>query len=131
VANEILIAMGAHVHGPPGTLDKGLMVIHTYCREVLRLSDIQISEGSGISRENRVTPLAMWAILKAFESHRALLPRDGRLLYKTGSMQDVRTIAGYMERPCGPPHYFVVLMNRQEPDMNPVVKFLKDLALGK
>ena len=65
MANQILIALGAHVYGPPGTLAKGVKVVTDFCRNELQLSDVQIAEGSGISRKNRLSALDMLAVLKS------------------------------------------------------------------
>jgi D-alanyl-D-alanine carboxypeptidase/D-alanyl-D-alanine-endopeptidase (penicillin-binding protein 4) len=118
MANQILIALGAHVHGPPGTLDKGVAVVSRYAKEVLCLHDAQIVEGSGISRRNLLSAAEMLAVLKAFEPHRSLLNRQGEALYKSGSLKGLRTRAGYIE--CGRhgSYYFVISLESPSPDMD-------------
>jgi D-alanyl-D-alanine carboxypeptidase/D-alanyl-D-alanine-endopeptidase (penicillin-binding protein 4) len=107
-ANQIIVAMGAHQYGPPGTLSKGVDALHHYARTVLHLADLSLVEGSGISRSNEVTAQDMIAILKAFEPYRHLLVRDGPFQYKTGTLSGIRTRAGYVEAPDGSRYYFVV-----------------------
>ncbi|MBW2172129.1 MAG: D-alanyl-D-alanine carboxypeptidase [Deltaproteobacteria bacterium] len=121
MANQILLALGAQVHGPPGTLAKGVDVFSNYCREVLGFSDVQIAEGSGISRENRLSPLDMLSVLKHFEPHRALLVREGTLLYKTGSLRGIKTRAGYIENNSGGPYYFAIFLNSSHANIDSIV----------
>ena len=125
MANQILIALGAHVHGQPGTLAKGLRVLSDFSRDVLRLSDVEIAEGSGISRKNRLSALDMLAVLRRFEPHRALLVRDGRVLYKTGSLRGIRTRAGYIESMSGNLYYFVIFLNNSDADIDSILNCVK------
>ncbi len=125
MANEILIALGAHVHGPPGTLAKGVRVLSDFSRDVLHLSDVEIAEGSGISRKNRLSALDMLAVLRRFEPYRALLVRDGPVLYKTGSLRGIRTRAGYIESTSGDPYCFVIFLDNSEADIDSILNCVK------
>jgi D-alanyl-D-alanine carboxypeptidase/D-alanyl-D-alanine-endopeptidase (penicillin-binding protein 4) len=125
MANQFVLALGAQVHGAPGTLDNGVEVFSSYCREVLGLSDVQIVEGSGISRENRLSPLDMLAVLKRFEPHRALLVREGTVSYKTGSLRGIKTRAGYIESCSGRPYYFAVFLNGSHANVDSIVNCVK------
>jgi D-alanyl-D-alanine carboxypeptidase/D-alanyl-D-alanine-endopeptidase (penicillin-binding protein 4) len=125
MANQFLLALGAQVHGAPGTLSNGVEVISSYCREELGLSDVQIVEGSGISRKNQLSPLDMLAVLKRFVPHRALLVRDGTLLYKTGSLWGIKTRAGYIETCSGGPYCFAVFLNSSHADIDSIVNCVK------
>lgn len=125
MANEILIALGAHVHGPPGTLAKGVRVLSDFSRDVLHLSGVEIAEGSGISRKNRLSALDMLAVLRRFEPYRALLVRDGPVLYKTGSLRGIRTRAGYIESTSGDPYCFVIFLNNSEADIDSILNCVK------
>lgn len=127
VANQIFITLGAHVHGPPGTLEKGISVVSKYSLEDLHLSDIKISEGSGVSRKNRLSALDMLAILKRFKRYRAMLTRDGPIQYKSGHLENVKAKAGYIEYNSGPPYYFVIFLNHPHPDIESVMNFVENL----
>jgi D-alanyl-D-alanine carboxypeptidase/D-alanyl-D-alanine-endopeptidase (penicillin-binding protein 4) len=129
VANQIVLAMGAREYGPPGTVEKGIRVLTDYSREVLNLQDIALVEGSGISRENRLSAMDMLAILRRFEPYEYMLPHEGRVRYKSGSLRGVQTRVGYIdcEPPC--PRYFVIFLNRPNPDIAPVMSFVERLAL--
>lgn len=109
--NQILIAAGARRYGPPGTLDKGVRAAREYARDVLKLDDIRISEGSGISRANRITARDMHKILDAFAPYHTFMRSEGRQYYKTGTLHGISTRAGYLERPDGSLYRFVVLVN--------------------
>ncbi|MEA2040587.1 MAG: D-alanyl-D-alanine carboxypeptidase [Thermodesulfobacteriota bacterium] len=112
MANQILIALGAYVYGPPGTLAKGVKVVSAYASEELGLKDIEFVEGSGISRKNRVSALDMLVILRAFRPYRHLLKSSGEVLYKTGTLRGVRTRVGYIETARKEPFCFVIFLNR-------------------
>jgi D-alanyl-D-alanine carboxypeptidase/D-alanyl-D-alanine-endopeptidase (penicillin-binding protein 4) len=125
IANQILIALGAHMHGPPGTLAKGVRVLSDYAREVLRIHDIEIAEGSGISRKNRLSALGMLAVLRRFEPHRTLLVREGQVLYKSGTLKGVKTRAGYIEGRSGNPYCFVIFLNSSQADIESIFDCVK------
>jgi D-alanyl-D-alanine carboxypeptidase/D-alanyl-D-alanine-endopeptidase (penicillin-binding protein 4) len=131
MANQILITMGAHVDAPPGTLKKGVRVVSDFARDALELPDIEIAEGSGISRENRLSALDMLAILKGFEPYRTLLPHDGRVFYKSGSLKGIQARVGYVEGGSKGLYYFVVLLSSAEPKMSRVMDFVEHLTLGE
>ncbi|OEU81418.1 MAG: hypothetical protein BA872_01150 [Desulfobacterales bacterium C00003060] len=125
MANQILITLGAHVHGPPGTLAKGVMVVSDYARDVLHIDDVEIAEGSGISRNNRMSVLDMLAVLRRFEAYRGLLVHKGRVFYKSGTLRDIKTRAGYIEGKSGTLYYFVIFLNRSRADIDSILDCVK------
>ena len=125
MANQILIALGASVYGPPGTLIKGVSAVVDYAKNKLRLKNIKIVEGSGVSRQNRISALEMLTILKQFKPYRYLLKRNDNVLYKTGSLKGVRTKVGYMGGYPRGPYYFVVFFNRRNSDMNAAINCVR------
>jgi D-alanyl-D-alanine carboxypeptidase/D-alanyl-D-alanine-endopeptidase (penicillin-binding protein 4) len=124
IANQVFLALGAHVYGPPGTVEKGVRVVSQYAKEVLQLRDIQLVEGSGISRKNRLSPLAMLAVLKAFAPHRGLLTAKGPVLYKSGTLKGLKTRVGYIENRQGGPYYFVFFLNSPRVDIDALTDHL-------
>ena len=124
MANQICIALGAQIYGPPGTLEKGVKVMSSFAKSELHLESLEIVEGSGISRKNRLSAMEMLTILKRFKPYRHTLVREEKLLYKTGSLRGIRTRAGYLEGPGGGYYYIVVFLNRARPDMNTVMRCL-------
>lgn len=131
MANQILIALGAHVYGPPGTLTKGVRAIYDYAGEELDLKDIKVVEGSGISRKNRASALDMLAILKRFKPYRHLLKRKDNVLFKTGSLKGIRTRAGYVEENGRGPYSFVIFLNRSGPDMDKLMEDIRRALAGQ
>jgi D-alanyl-D-alanine carboxypeptidase/D-alanyl-D-alanine-endopeptidase (penicillin-binding protein 4) len=109
--NQILIAAGVRRYGPPGTLEKGVQAARDYARKILKIDDIHISEGSGISRNNRITARDMQKVLDAFAPYHTLMRSEGRQFYKTGTLHGISTRAGYIESPGGGLNRFVVLVN--------------------
>jgi D-alanyl-D-alanine carboxypeptidase/D-alanyl-D-alanine-endopeptidase (penicillin-binding protein 4) len=109
--NQLLIATGAKIIGPPGTLAKGVTIASDYAREMLGLEDMMIVEGSGISRDNRISALQMDRILQEFLPYHYLMRRQGREYYKTGTLYGVSTRAGYIKRSNGEFYRYVIMFN--------------------
>lgn len=110
MANQILVSLGAYIHGPPGTLKKGVAVLQRYCRKHLHLEDLQLAEGSGISRRNQLSATDMLWVLKAFSGYRHLLTTEGAVRYKSGTLAGIRVRAGYIEPDQGRPYFFVIFL---------------------
>jgi len=123
-ANQLLIALGASVQGPPGNLQKGVQASLAYAEKILALRDIRLVEGSGISRQNRISVLGLIRILRAFEPYRYLMMHEGREYYKTGSLNGIRTRAGFIERTEGGRYRFAVMMNTPGKSAERVVHLL-------
>ncbi|MBW2096961.1 MAG: D-alanyl-D-alanine carboxypeptidase, partial [Deltaproteobacteria bacterium] len=119
VANQLLLSTGAAVYGAPATLQKGIRAVLDYATKNLRLKDVAIVEGSGISRKNRISPQDMLTVLRRFRPYRDLLPREGPFLYKTGTLKGIRTRAGYIEKRDGKTGYIVLFLKngRQDTDV--------------
>jgi D-alanyl-D-alanine carboxypeptidase/D-alanyl-D-alanine-endopeptidase (penicillin-binding protein 4) len=95
IANQVMLSLGAHRYGPPATLNKGVRALTDYAANLPGWETAEIAEGSGISRENRVTPAQMGTLLLAFMPHHELLRRTDTQYYKTGTLTGIRTRAGY------------------------------------
>jgi D-alanyl-D-alanine carboxypeptidase/D-alanyl-D-alanine-endopeptidase (penicillin-binding protein 4) len=96
-------------------------------------TEFSLSDGSGLSSANLISPLAFTRLLRYIRAHRgygtfaAGLPQsggtgnlrtrfvgtrvEGRVRAKTGSIAGVNTLAGYIERPDGGPLTFAVEVN--------------------
>jgi D-alanyl-D-alanine carboxypeptidase/D-alanyl-D-alanine-endopeptidase (penicillin-binding protein 4) len=111
IANQLLLTMGAKVHGAPATVEKGLEVLRGYYGDELGLKTGYIDEGSGLSRRNQVTARSMLRILERFAPNHALMRREGRQWYKTGTLKNVSTRVGYLEAADGGKYMFVVMRN--------------------
>jgi len=109
--NQLLIATGAEIIGPPGTLVKGVTIASDYAKEMLNNEDITIVEGSGISRDNRISAVQMNQVLQEFLPYHYLMRRQGREYYKTGTLYGVSTRAGYIKRSNGEFYRYVIMFN--------------------
>ena len=99
IANQVFLEIGAHRFGGPVSLAKSLKV----AKEMLAAYDlagaIHLEEGSGISRGNRFTARGLAKVLNLFAPHADLLRSGKGALYKTGTLDGVRTLAGYANTP--------------------------------
>jgi D-alanyl-D-alanine carboxypeptidase/D-alanyl-D-alanine-endopeptidase (penicillin-binding protein 4) len=111
VANQIFITAGAKAYGPPGSITKGIRAATTYAKQTLKINDFTLAEGSGISRKNQISPYHMSHILTAFEPHHNLMRKNGRMFFKTGTLDGIQTRAGYIENKQGKLYCFVVFIN--------------------
>ena len=121
MANQILIASGAKVYGPPGTIDKGVTATLNYAKNVMKIEDIAIVEGSGISRKNKISAEAFLKILEEFEAYHHFMPHEDREFYKTGNLNGINTRAGYIENGKGELYRFVVIINTPGETTKPIM----------
>ena len=124
IANQLLIAFGATIHGPPGTMEKGVSVMRQYAREVLGLKGVQIVEGSGLSRMNRLSAMDLDKVVDAFTPYRHLMAIKDRVVYKTGTLHGVSARAGWIRGSGNRWYRFVALMNTPGKSAEPVVRAL-------
>mgnify|MGYP000896383293 CR=1 FL=1 len=100
--------------GPPAVPEKGLKELRAFFMNNLGVSSGQfhVVEGSGLSRENRLTPDAVWQALKAFRPFIDLFPKEDGIRAKTGTLAGVYSLAGYL--PGKDPLYFVIMLNQEK-----------------
>ena len=125
MANQIFVALGASVYGPPGTLAKGIRATQAYIKKELGLKYIKLVEGSGLSRQNHLSAYDMLAILEKFKPYRNLLKRQDQVLYKTGSLKGISARAGYIEDPPFASYYFAIFFNRTGSNIKAMVSCIK------
>ncbi|UCD90378.1 MAG: D-alanyl-D-alanine carboxypeptidase [Desulfobacterales bacterium] len=124
IANQLLIVAGAEQYGPPGTLEKGILAARSYAYDALKIDQFKMSEGSGISRKNRMSAKTLHKILRAFLPYHSLMPRTGKQLYKTGTLHGVHTRAGYIEDAKGELYSFVILVNTPGKPLEPIMDII-------
>jgi len=125
IANQLFLACGVRAFGLPATWDKSRLVYALFAEETLHLGPDQIlmREGSGLSRQNRISPAALLAILDLFRPYSDLLNRKGDVLLKSGTMKDVYCYVGYfVEQQVLTP--FSILLNQPENTRDRVLKVL-------
>ena len=97
IANQVFLEIGGYRLGGPVSLEKSLKVAN----EMLAAHDfagaIHLEEGSGISRNNRFTARGLDKVLNLFAPHTDLLKNGKGASYKTGTLDGVRTLAGYAD----------------------------------
>ena len=111
IANQLLITAGAKAYGPPGDLEKGVRAALIYAKNILEVDHVQIEEGSGISRKNRISARDFYKILNAFIPHYFLLQQTDKMFYKTGTLEGIHTRAGYIKKKNGELYPFVLMIN--------------------
>nr|WP_320017284.1 D-alanyl-D-alanine carboxypeptidase [uncultured Desulfobacter sp.] len=126
IANQLMLTMGARTSAPPATLEKGTTVLNKFAEETLGLRDVSIIEGSGLSRRNQVTPAQMRDILIAFMPWYEFLRRDGNEFYKTGTLSDVRSRAGFIRGKDNRLYPFVIILNQTRTGYDAIRRMLKE-----
>ena len=125
IANQLLLTMGAHVHGPPATVQKGIRILQTFYRQQLGIQGGTVAEASGISRQNRVSARDMMVVLEHFAPHYELMRKSGRQHYKTGHLKGVRSRAGYLASRRGGHYRFVVIINTPGKSTNQTMQLIE------
>ncbi|HWJ35051.1 MAG TPA: D-alanyl-D-alanine carboxypeptidase/D-alanyl-D-alanine-endopeptidase [Steroidobacteraceae bacterium] len=138
MARHLLLTLGEDRFGIPATLDKGAAAVAEWSRERgLPLQDVNIDNGSGLSRATSISVLQMAKVLSAAYHSRyapeflASLPiagLDGTLRarmksvpagsvrLKTGHLDGVSGVAGYVTTPAGKTFVLVSLVNDARAD---------------
>jgi D-alanyl-D-alanine carboxypeptidase/D-alanyl-D-alanine-endopeptidase (penicillin-binding protein 4) len=109
--NQLLIATGAEIIGSPGTLVKGVTIARDYAKNMLDIEDMSIVEGSGISRDNKVSAAQMDQVLQEFLPYHNLMRREGREYFKTGTLHGISNRAGYIKSADGGLYRYVIMLN--------------------
>jgi D-alanyl-D-alanine carboxypeptidase/D-alanyl-D-alanine-endopeptidase (penicillin-binding protein 4) len=114
MTNQIFLSLGAEIYGPPGNLEKSQAAMNNFFQRHA-LTPIVMGDGSGLSRQTTLTARQMAEVLEVVEPDRHVFSqsKDGLVFSKTGTMSDIKTLAGYLERPGEPnrPLSFVILLN--------------------
>jgi D-alanyl-D-alanine carboxypeptidase/D-alanyl-D-alanine-endopeptidase (penicillin-binding protein 4) len=122
--NQLLISTGIKAYGPPGNLEKGVEAALAYAVKELAIEDMTIAEGSGISRQNRVSAQQLIRVLEGFQPHFVLLRQKGRDFYKTGTLHGINTRAGFIASQNGGQYRYVVMVNTQGQSTRPIMRQL-------
>ncbi|MEK9133796.1 MAG: D-alanyl-D-alanine carboxypeptidase/D-alanyl-D-alanine-endopeptidase, partial [Pseudomonadota bacterium] len=119
MARQLLLTLGAERSGPPGTTDKGIAAVRAWLkRRELDFPELVLENGAGLSRAEAISTrhlgevlLTAWRspYMPEFVSSLPIAAMDGTLRkrfndvsmegkmhLKTGSLDDVRTVAGYV-----------------------------------
>ncbi|MFA7011964.1 MAG: D-alanyl-D-alanine carboxypeptidase [Desulfobacterales bacterium] len=127
IANQLILAAGAEAFGPPASLEKGVRLLKGYAQEKLDIRNLQVSEGSGLSRNNRISARQMLKILSAFSPNYHLMRQKNGMYFKTGTLKDVQTRAGYVPDEAGRLYLFVAMVNTPSKSVDPILESVRTL----
>lgn len=126
-ANQIFLALGAEKFGYPATWAKSRRAMNDFLgRDPLLAQGIQLEEGSGLSRRNRVTVRAMLRVLELFQEHAGLLSEKEQCLLKSGTLSGVYSYAGYLPCPNGRDR-IVIILNQGRNSRDEVLRILWEM----
>jgi D-alanyl-D-alanine carboxypeptidase/D-alanyl-D-alanine-endopeptidase (penicillin-binding protein 4) len=132
---EMLLKQLGKRFGGGGSWQEGLAVERRFLIDSVKIdsTEFHLSDGSGLSSENLISPHAFTRLLQFIRRHprfptfAAGLPQagatgslrtrfvatavEGRVRAKTGSIAGVNTLSGYIERPDGKPLTFAIEVN--------------------
>lgn len=97
IANQVFLEIGAQRLGGPVSLEKSIQVANEMLAAQGLAGAISLEEGSGISRGNKFTARGLAQLLALFEPYATLLRGKDGGLSKTGTLNGVRTLAGYAD----------------------------------
>lgn len=128
IANHLFLTMGAKKYQAPATLEKGVKAVKLFSEKQLKLNHLVIFEGSGLSRSNLISPEQMLRVLIEFMPYRSLLNRQNNEFYKTGTLSDVRTRAGYIIGQDNKLYPYVIMVNQKNPGVETIQKKLLNIV---
>lgn len=134
VADQIMKRLGAEVWGVPGTMEKGIAAVENVLEDVgIPKGRYKIVDGSGLTRETRVTARQVGRVLQVgyqdfgtspefiaslgiagedgTMKRRALAINESVIRAKTGSLDGVSSLAGYVTSADNEMLVFVILLN--------------------
>lgn len=125
IANQLFLSSGATLFGYPATWEKGrkamLQVLEKHFG--INCDAVKIREGSGLSRQTRITPFFMLSVLRAFSPYRHLLPANDSMSIKSGTLTGVYSYAGYFNSTTAADP-FVIMLNQSENNRKLILKSL-------
>ena len=117
IANQVFLEIGGHRLGGPSA-SRSRSRSRTRCSPRNGLADaIHLEEGSGISRDNRFTARGLAKVLELFAPHADLLHGHDGGMNKTGTMDGVRTLAGYADTASHGRVRFVISLTSNDGEM--------------
>jgi D-alanyl-D-alanine carboxypeptidase/D-alanyl-D-alanine-endopeptidase (penicillin-binding protein 4) len=117
IANQVFLEIGRHRVGGPVSLEKSLKVANEMLAAHGLATAIHLEEGSGISRDNRFTARGLAKVLELFAPHADLLHGHDGGMNKTGTMDGIRTLAGYADTSSHGRVRFVISLTSNDDEM--------------
>jgi serine-type D-Ala-D-Ala carboxypeptidase/endopeptidase (penicillin-binding protein 4) len=117
IANQVFLEIGGHRLGGPVSLEKSLQVANEMLAAHGLAAAVHLEEGSGINRNNHFTARGLAKVLELFEPHADLLHGHDGGMNKTGSMEGIRTLAGYANTSSHGRVRFVISLTSNDDEM--------------
>jgi len=134
MARHLLLTIDKEKNGPPANAARGARTVSAWLTsQGIPAPELVIENGSGLSREERISAKTLEALMRlmhakptaqAFRESMPVAGADGtlssrfsgsnaqaRAWLKTGGLHDVRTLAGYLQRPDGRMFVYVGMLN--------------------
>jgi serine-type D-Ala-D-Ala carboxypeptidase/endopeptidase (penicillin-binding protein 4) len=150
MTRHLLLTLASEHAGPPATVGNGVLAVNEWLqRRNLDASQLRMVNGSGLSRDARLTAQLMNAMLQAAWSTPwmpefvASLPLNGmdgtmrnrlagsgirgRMHIKTGSLSEVAAVAGYVHGQSGKVYTVTGILNHPLADRGPGVELMDAL----
>lgn len=97
IANQLFLLIGAESKGAPASMEKSRSTFDQKIKAMFNWKDQIIIEGSGLSRNNRITARQLADVLDHFSPYRQLLKKQNdQILAKSGTLKGISTYAGYL-----------------------------------
>jgi D-alanyl-D-alanine carboxypeptidase/D-alanyl-D-alanine-endopeptidase (penicillin-binding protein 4) len=128
ITNQLYLTMGALDFGYPATWEKAKHSLQNYVSNTFPAykKEIIVDEGSGLSRNNRITPRALLAALEKFKPYAHLLPLDKGRRIKSGTLKNVYSYVGYF-RNNGKYDSFVIILNQPRNHRDKILDLLEQI----
>ncbi|KAK3606925.1 hypothetical protein CHS0354_018521 [Potamilus streckersoni] len=130
IANQVMTVIGGEYNGYPTDLQTGLRVFRRINQEIFPDLEGQYAfyEGSGLSRDNRVTCNYMMRVLYAYRNYYETMPFRSGAYVKTGTLTGINNIAGYIPHE-GRLYPFVMILYTNDDERFRFVGIMKNLLL--
>ncbi len=130
IANQLFLASGSKYLKYPATLIKAQKAAKNYHKNIIKIDNLKIYEGSGLSVKNRINALEFLKILKEFYPHKKLMKHNNGEYFKTGTLKSVRTRAGYIKSRNGKYYMYVVFVNSFNKNTDSIMGLVKRKILS-
>lgn len=145
MTRQLLYTLGAEQHGSPGTREKGIQAVRSFLTSRgLNLNSLTVTNGAGLARDERISARLLGEIL-AQASQSVYAPEfisslslggmdgttrgrfdatsgNGRMHVKTGRIDHVAALAGYVHAHSGKSYILVMLLNAQGAHQGPGIE---------
>ncbi|MDT2020888.1 D-alanyl-D-alanine carboxypeptidase [Methylocella sp. CPCC 101449] len=128
IANQVFLETGGKRLGGPVSLAKSRQVLNEKLAANGLDKTIYLEEGSGISRDNRFTARGLAKVLALFAAHADLFRGHDGGMNKTGTMDGVRTLAGFADTKSHGRVRFVISLTSNDGSLR--FRLLRAIAAG-